>query len=141
MTTDVNMAKILATAVLEAVRIREESFDLKLFREDGRGPDAGYTITLEEAVEQVSPPGVGRIVYLALAGWWNDTLMWAEQVTEPTATTVPTLKHCQHGVDYPPPEEKSADSDWHCPLCKAYYEESEKRRKEYDAKVAKELEG
>lgn len=128
----------MARAILEACKINQESYDkdaadqATAADEDARAAfvpqhsldiyfttvdySKFYRIGLEEACEQACDlfgmAGVGRVIYLALYGWWNDTREWAKRVLDPTATCVPTLKHCQHGVEY-----KST-----CQCCIVHYE-------------------
>lgn len=154
--TEIKMAR----AILEACKIHQESYDQaaadaaseaydtahRAFCADpqnegkvyyGLMPDYAkfYILDLDEACEQAcakfNMEGVGRVIYLALEAWWNDTTIWAEQVLDPTATCVPTLKACQHGTAYVnnPPVEEDVDPEikWACQLCKAFYELSEKK--------------
>ena len=76
-----------------------------------------YKLNLEEASEEAAKEigciGVGRLIYLALDGWWNDTMYWAHHITDPTTTTEPTNNSCQHGVEY----SESKDKEFKCDLC------------------------
>lgn len=149
-------SRYIAIAILGAVKLWSDSFDQagadaaaiaeQLKREEwernqpgrlypGYGTDFKqfYTKTLEEccheACAQKDGPGIsnGRLIYLALDGWWNDTIDWANQVLDPTGTTEFSLEQCQHGVPYPKPvdveaEEKPLEKDdWHCKLCKEHW--------------------
>ena len=88
-----------------------------------------YKLSLEEASEmacaQFNCEGCARLIYLALDGWWNDTLDWANRILDETATCVPTSKYCQHGKLYNnnPPVEDGVDPDekWACELCSVFY--------------------
>jgi hypothetical protein len=139
------MHKLLAQAVLKSAEMQQMSYDLtasalataeydRKYAEFMEANPGGiyygcvdykqfYTITLEEACEKCSPPGVGRLVYLALESWWNDTIEWANAVLDPTATTIPTLEHCQHGTEYHEidPQAPEGDDKPFCELCKANY--------------------
>jgi hypothetical protein len=114
----------VAQAVLEAARLREESYDeaaaaaaaaeydkrQETFETENHGktflgfsPDFAkfYRMTIEEACEEAAGP-LGRLIYLALDGWWNDAIGWAQQMTDPDGTVAPGLTHCQHGTVWPP---------------------------------------
>lgn len=127
MTLNINETeRNFATAILKAVSIREGSYDHatadaeteELEQERAiweRGnPDRMwigsidyarfYRITLEEACYEAAAEGpgiaIGRIIFLALYECWNDAIEWANQILDPTATTAPTNKNCQHGFIY-----------------------------------------
>jgi hypothetical protein len=73
------MNKKLAAIVKRAAQLREESWvDSKNLNHIG-----GYTLSLEDAcidaAKEHGEPECGRLVYLALYGWWNDALDWAEE--------------------------------------------------------------
>ncbi len=70
------MNKKLAAIIKRAAQLREESWVDKQ-------PIGGYKVSLEDAcniaaTEHEEVP-CGQLVYLALYGWWNDTLDWAEE--------------------------------------------------------------
>lgn len=81
------MAKILAKAVLDSVEMRESSYDL-LASEAAQEANPErmldykqfYKVDLETACIKCSPEGTSKLVYLALNGWWNDTIEWAKEV-------------------------------------------------------------
>ena len=80
------MNKVIAKAVLDAVEMREGSYDL-IASEAAQAANPErmldykkfYKIDLETACNKCAPPGVGRLIYLALDGWWNDTIEWANE--------------------------------------------------------------
>lgn len=146
----------LAKALLEAVKLREESYDQvaankateicqaqeeeqKLRNPSqvyyGVGVDYAqfYRMDLETACEKAasSYPAIGiacaRLIYLALDGWWNDAIIWAQAVTDPMGVCAPTTNYCQHGVEHhvPEPEKEEAepaeDFGWACKQCEANY--------------------
>jgi len=77
----------LAKACLLAMKIREESYDKSAAKgayKLSNFPDFSkfYQKTLEEASEEAAVEEgldlyVGRLIYLALDGWWNDVEVWA----------------------------------------------------------------
>jgi hypothetical protein len=129
----------LAKIVLRAMELREGSYDeeasrLAVIKNDeeiaefnktnidkiyygGVDYKQFYKLTLEEACDQAAKEGdcigVGRLIYLALDGWWNDTMYWAYHVTDPTAIVDPSTTNCQHGVEY----SESEDKQFECELC------------------------
>jgi hypothetical protein len=80
------MNKVLAKAILAAVEMRESSYDL-IASEAAQlaNPEKMldyrkfYRIGLETACNMSAPPGIGRLIFLALDGWWNDTIEWAKE--------------------------------------------------------------
>lgn len=154
--TEIKMAR----AILGAVKLQQDSYDnaaadaatakydeaYAAFHADpanadkvyyGYMPDYKqfYTTSLEDACElacdTLAMIGVGRVIYLALDGWWNDTIYWAQQVLDPTAVCVPTNSMCQHGhvyVNNPSVDEECAtdpEDIWACQLCKTFSESLE----------------
>lgn len=137
------MHKLLAQAVLKSAEMQQMSYDLtasalataeydRKYAEFMEANPGGiyyggvdykqfYTMSLEEACAKCCPPGVDGLVYLALHGWWNDTIDWANMILDPTATTVPTIYHCQHGTVYEEidPQAPEGDDKPFCALCDA----------------------
>lgn len=142
----------LATAVLRAAELRENSYDtaaadaatIKYNADEAEfkkhNPDSiyygvpdystFYTLILEEACEQAAAEGpgigIGQLIHLALDGWWNDTIAWANKILDPTATTPPTSKNCQHGYVYKTHDSADKcklpeDDKDECTLCEAFY--------------------
>ena len=138
------MEKAMAKAVLKSAELRELSYDKdaadaatekdtldraewELYNPTKIYPvgvdyKKFYQLTLEQAChEACKDVGVGMsgLIYLALDGWWNDTISWAQRILDPTATQAPTIYECQHGVSY---TVTTGKDDWHCPKCKTYHE-------------------
>lgn len=120
-------AKLVAQIVIDAARIREESYghvaadaataDESVTMVIGPSYAKFYTKNMRQACHEAAGdnPALAGIVYLALDGWWNDTLDWAKAVLDPTATCAPTIFNCQHGTPYNNEENR-------CDLCKKLYE-------------------
>ena len=79
---------LLARIIKRGAQISEESYDhaeADRMTKEEKYPQYSrcYKKTLEEACKEAAKearvPELGRIVYLALNGWWNDSLDWAEQ--------------------------------------------------------------
>lgn len=112
----------IAKTVLRAVELRESSYNhiaadiatKQADEERKQKPNsifAGlvdykqfYTMSLEDACYKAAEEGpgiaLGRLIYLALDCWWNDTIDWAQQLLDPTATIICTPTHCQHGLSH-----------------------------------------
>jgi hypothetical protein len=132
----------LAKCILRAWQLREESYDdaaadiataaMKVAAEawERVNPDMFYPnfinynqfykMTLKQAAAEAAAEaaglgiGVGQLVFLALDGWANDVIEWAERIIDPMATCVPTEDHCQHGMQY-----SSGTNEFQCDLCDA----------------------
>lgn len=92
--TDKAATLALALAVLDAARLHEESYNVKAFTAALREADESdrsyidfsryYRKSLEDCAEEAAIKhglaGSGLLIYLALHGWWNDSLDWAEEV-------------------------------------------------------------
>lgn len=122
-----NFEVLLATIILAAVKLREESYDKT--KND-------YTLDLlsacETAAEENEHIALGYPVYLMLDDW-NEATSWAESVLDPTGTVLPSSVNCQHGVLYPvcsddkdaddvPIESDAESEEIECPLCAAFFE-------------------
>jgi hypothetical protein len=96
----------IAKTILDAARIREESYDEERFEEENEkaiakskkeNPEGYYGIhfgvdssnyyrkTLEESIIEACvdnniPEDMSRLIDLALDSWWNDSLAWAEDI-------------------------------------------------------------
>lgn len=159
-------SRILAEIIVNAVQLREDSYDKdsadvaseKCERErlqqekDNPGSifygyvdySKFYTMSLEDCCEKVAKDkgsiALGTIAYLALNGWWNDTIDWAQKVLDPTATCEPSLYVCQHGVNFKHTDEDIDDRQEEpliddkyeettiCPKCDKLYEENRRNR-------------
>ena len=99
----------LARAVVKAVELREGSYDHDAADlAEGEFTDYGifYTRELQSCCEEACVEfdigaGAGRLLFLALDAWQNDTWQWAKQILDPSAICSPTSMHCQHGNAYP----------------------------------------
>ena len=124
------MERTIATAVLKAMQINQDSYDKEAADAAGEERDyvdykEFYRIPLDKACEMALPGAMGRLIYLACEAWWNDAQIWAQQVLDPTGTAAPTLENCQHGMMYnnnPPVEEDVIpEFKWACSLCEALH--------------------
>jgi hypothetical protein len=84
-------AKLLASLILAAAKLREKSFVHGKFAESGRLEVAGhYATTIQQASERTCQdrhqPSLGLIVYLTLLYTWNDALDWANVVNDAEVT-------------------------------------------------------
>lgn len=86
---------LLATLVLRAAFLHEDSFDWKAAYEARNSPSVAevkrYRLTLQEAVAASCHlnPELEQPVYLLLSSSWNDALAWASQHSEWACTPDP----------------------------------------------------
>ena len=76
-------AKDIAQMVKDAARVREESYDeaaADIEEKTKEYPNFSqfYRKTLREATTEVNEE-IGELLFLALDGWWNDSLDWADR--------------------------------------------------------------
>lgn len=84
------MALPLARYILEAAKVREESFDHAQAAIDKTKhaaertspgyPLADYKLTIQQAAEQVCPPQLVEPVAMLLRNNWNESLDWAKTI-------------------------------------------------------------
>lgn len=81
--------KIIAEIVLRTAEIRENSYDqtaadkamiIESFPNFVRYYKKTLTEASEEAATEKELPKIARLIDLALHGWWNDTIDWANEV-------------------------------------------------------------